>query len=212
MTSCINPPSYSSHDYEGVMSVLCTPLQVKCHPLFQYLQINWLLSKPSSNLVWAERFSETGTHRDSFQQSSHWIGSRPGVMFSFPCAVRPRGVKEHQNKQCVWKGIVFSSSGNQCRERERVCSYQTLSRQLLWQKQLQNLEKTSYFLIVVVWLGFHKHTTAHFRSQGARLHASFCTQCNWESIISACYSKINVCVHNQCVITYSSCETPLSVT
>jgi len=30
----INTPSYSSHvschDYEGVMSVLCTPLQVKC--------------------------------------------------------------------------------------------------------------------------------------------------------------------------------------
>jgi len=33
---CINPTSYSRHmschGYEGVMSVLCTPLQVKCYP------------------------------------------------------------------------------------------------------------------------------------------------------------------------------------
>jgi len=36
MTVVINPTSYSRHmschGYEGVMSVLCTPLQVKCFP------------------------------------------------------------------------------------------------------------------------------------------------------------------------------------
>jgi len=26
----MHKPSYSRHGYEGVMSVLCTPLQVKC--------------------------------------------------------------------------------------------------------------------------------------------------------------------------------------
>jgi len=38
MTVVINPTSYSRHmscyGYEGVMTVLCTPLQVKC---YQYI-------------------------------------------------------------------------------------------------------------------------------------------------------------------------------
>jgi len=33
MTVVINPTSCSCHGYEGVMSVLCTPLQVKCYPV-----------------------------------------------------------------------------------------------------------------------------------------------------------------------------------
>jgi len=39
LTVIINPPSYSRHmschGYEGVMSVSCTPLQVKCYQIFE---------------------------------------------------------------------------------------------------------------------------------------------------------------------------------
>lgn len=112
---------------------------------------------------------------------------KPGVMFSFSCAVRPQGVKEHQNKQCVeseWKGIVFTSSGNVFapvgsvqrldarRERALLLSNHSYGPLLLWENELHNIH---FHLNLDVISG---PRILCFTLVISGITASFCSQCN----------------------------------
>jgi len=51
----------SCHDYEGVMLVLCTPLQVKCHPfLFSFLGLESVSNLPFLSTLFSEQIQPWG--------------------------------------------------------------------------------------------------------------------------------------------------------